>query len=66
MTNGSLMKVDIIAECSPRNILQYCGFSPVLSDNWSWNPMCGLFESDFLTQVLLYSNQISVYQQDDC
>ena len=31
MTNGSLMKVQSIAEC----ILQY--FWPVLSKKWSWN-----------------------------
>ena len=33
MTNGSLMKVESTAECSPWNILHY--FLPVLSDNWS-------------------------------
>ena len=43
MTNGSLMKVKSIAECSPWNILQY--FWPALIDNWSWKPICGLFES---------------------
>ena len=32
MTNGSLMKVKSIAECSPWNILQY--FWHALSDNW--------------------------------
>ena len=47
MTNGSLMKVESIAEC----ILQYLW--PALSDNWSWNHFC-LFESDRFTQVLLY------------
>ena len=31
MTNGSLMKVESIAECSPWNILQYSW--PALSDN---------------------------------
>ena len=30
--NGSLMKVECIAECSPRSILQY--IQPALSDNW--------------------------------
>ena len=34
MTNGSLMKFESIAECSPWSILQY--FWPALSDNWSW------------------------------
>ena len=32
MTNGSLMKVESIAECSPWSILQY--FCPALSHNW--------------------------------
>ena len=35
MTNGSLMKVKSIAECSKGSILQY--FRPALSDNWSCN-----------------------------
>ena len=33
MANGSLMKVESIAECSPWSILQYVW--PALSDNWS-------------------------------
>ena len=41
MTNESLMKVKIIAECSPWSILQY--ISPALSDNWSCKTMFGLF-----------------------
>ena len=49
MINGSLMKVESIAECS---ILQY--FRPALSHNWSWKPICGYFESGRFTQVLLY------------
>ena len=32
--NGSWMKVESIAECSPWSILQY--FWPALSDNWAW------------------------------
>ena len=32
MTNGSLMKVESIAECSRWSILQYV--RPALSDNW--------------------------------
>ena len=51
MTNGSLMKVEIIAECSPQSILQY--FWPAWSDYWSWKPIFGLFESGGFTQVLL-------------
>ena len=44
------MKVESIAECS--SILQY--FWPALSENWSWKPISGLFESGRYTQVLLY------------
>ena len=51
MTNGSLMKVESIAEFSPWSILQY--FWPALSDNWSLKPIFGLFESGRFTQVLL-------------
>ena len=39
-TNGSIMKVESIAECSPWTILQY--FWPALSNNWSWKPIFGL------------------------
>ena len=52
MTNGSLMKVKSIAECSKGSILQY--FWPALSDNRSWKPIFGLLESGRFTQVLLY------------
>ena len=52
MTNGSLMKFESIAEYSPWSILQY--FWPALSDNWSWKPIRGLFETGRPTQVLLY------------
>ena len=41
MTNGSLMKVEIIAECSKGSILQY--FWPALSDIWSWKPIFSFF-----------------------
>ena len=40
-TNGSILKVGSIAECSPWSILQ-C-FWPALSDNWSWKPIFGLY-----------------------
>ena len=40
MTNGSLMKVESIAECSPWSILQY--FWPALSDDLSWKNNFGL------------------------
>ena len=56
MKNDSLMKVESIAECSPwsiaGSILQY--LLPALSDNWSWKPIFGLFESGRFRQVLLY------------
>ena len=54
MTNGSVMKVESIAECSPWSILQY--FGPVLCDNWSRKPSFGLFESGCFRQVLLYNS----------
>ena len=38
MTNGSLMKVESIAECSPWSILQY--FWPALRDNRSLPVVC--------------------------
>ena len=43
MTNGSLIKVESIAECSTWNILQY--FWPALSDTWSWKPISVFFDS---------------------
>ena len=52
MTNGGLMKVKSITECSPWCILQY--FWPALSNNWSWKPIFSLFERGRFTQVLLY------------
>ena len=59
MTNGSLMKVENIAECSPWSILQY--FWPALSDNWSWESIFSLFESGRFTQVLLCANCTSTH-----
>ena len=50
MTNGSLMKVKSIAECSPWSILQY--FWPTLSDN------CGLEN-----QIVGLENQIVVFSR---
>ena len=41
MANGSSIKVETIAECSPWSILQY--FWPALCDNWSRKPNFGLF-----------------------
>ena len=55
MTNGSLMQVKSIAECSTWSILQ--NFWPGLSDNWSWKPMFGLFESGRFRQVSLYKTE---------
>ena len=62
MTNGSLMKVKSIAECSPWSILQY--FWPALSDNWSWKPIFGLSENGHFTQVLLYKTCVMAAQKD--
>ena len=47
MTNGSLMKVESVAECSKGSILQY--FWPALSENWSRKPFFV-----FLRVVVLY------------
>ena len=55
-TNGSLMKVESIAEC----ILQY--FWPALSDNRSWKPILIFFLSGRLRQVLLYLNCIAYFR----
>ena len=65
MTNGSLMKVESIAERSPQSSLQY--FWPALNNNWSWKPIFGLFYSGHFTQVLqlyvsLLNLQISMPQ----
>ena len=49
-TDGSLMQVKSITECS-LSILQY--FWPALSDNRSWNPILLVFLSGHLRQVLL-------------
>ena len=51
MGNGSLMKVESIAECSPWSILQY--FWPALSNNRNWKPILVFFLSGRLRQVLL-------------
>ena len=47
-TNGSLMKVESIEECS----LQY--FLPALSDNRPWKPILVFFLIGRLRQILLY------------
>ena len=41
MTNGNLMKVESIAECSPWIILQYMW--PAFSDNWFLKTIYVLF-----------------------
>ena len=57
MENGSLMKVESIAECSPWSILQY--FRPALSNNWYSKP---IFEwqlkTGFTVSRILQVNQI--------
>ena len=51
--NGSIMKVESIAECSPWSILQY--FWPALSDNLYWKPIFGvLFEWPLKTGFTVY------------
>ena len=52
MTNGSLMKVESIAECSKGSILQY--FWPSLKDNWSWKLILVFLRVARFTQVFLY------------
>ena len=63
MPNGSLMKVESIAECSPWSILQY--FRLALSGNWSLeNQFFCLFESGCLHRfyrMLLYKNEQDHY-----
>ena len=54
MKNGSLMKVESIAECSPWSILQY--FWPTLREIRYWSPFLVFFLSGLLRQVLLYEN----------
>ena len=51
ITNGSLMNVESIAECSPWSILLY--FGPAFSDNWSLTPFFCLFDCGCFRQVLL-------------
>ena len=57
MTNGSLMEVESIAECSPWSILQY--FWPALSDDWSWKTIFDIFETGRFRQVFLYRHIFS-------
>ena len=57
MANGSLTKVESIAECSPWSILQY--FWPALSNNWSWKQIFVFFFSGRLRQVLLYKHYVN-------
>ena len=61
MENGSLMKVESIAECSPWSILQY--FWPALSGYRSWKPVFVFFLSDRLRQVLLQFSAICDYSR---
>ena len=46
MANGTLMKVESIAECFSWSIMQY--FRPVLSNNSSYN-QCSFLECQFYT-----------------
>ena len=58
MTNGSLMRVASIAECSPWSIQQY--FWPVLSDYLSRKPFICCSEWPFYTGFTVphYTNKI--------
>ena len=49
------MKVESIAECHPRSMMQY--FWSALSKNWSWKPIFGLFMNGPFAQILLYFPQ---------
>ena len=51
MTNVSIMQVKSIAECFQGSILQY--FWPALSDDWSWKPIFGQFESGRFTVIFV-------------
>ena len=57
MANGSLMKVESVAECSPWSILQY--FWPELSDDRLENQFLVPFLSGRLRQVSLYFYVVS-------
>ena len=57
LTNGSLIKVESIAECSNGSIQQY--FLPALSKSLSWKPILVFFLSGRLRQVLLLSIKFS-------
>ena len=67
MTNGSLMQVKNIAECTKVSILQY--FPPALSDNRSWKTIFGLlFEWQLKTGFivcLIYIVGISSHIDDE-
>ena len=53
-TNGNLMKVESIAECSPWSILQY--FWPALRDTWYWKPILVFFLSGRLKVLWIFKN----------
>ena len=57
IANGSLMKVESIAECSPRNILQHFWPAFTCSDNRSWKTVLVYFLSGRLRRVLLYKSR---------
>ena len=61
MANGSLMKIESIAEYSPWSILQY--FWPSLSDNRLENQFLMVF---FLSDHLRQKRQVSLYLPTKC
>ena len=52
MTNGSLMQVKSIAECSLWSILQY--FWPASTDYWYWKPILFFLEWPFYTGFTVF------------
>ena len=58
MANGSLLKVERIADYSLWSILQY--FWPASRNNRSWKPFLVFFLSGRLRQVLLYVQRITI------
>ena len=56
LTDGSLMKIESNAECSPWSILQT--FQLALSDNWSWKSIFSLLRAAVLHRF--YWNKLNV------
>ena len=61
MTNGTLMKVKSIAECSPWSILQF--FWPTLRDNWYKKLILVFLRAAFLHRLTVHCSNIVVPKQ---